>query len=391
MTVAARPRLAVFAPASWLRLNRRTARLRLTLLYAGLFFVLGTCMLALVFFVGTHSSSVSISSAKPFPAPGNFFTPRSVDVAGAQQNADKGALLAASWLGLAFTTVAAAVLGWFAAGRVLRPLRTITETARTISAGNLHQRLALTGPPDEFKRLGETLDELLGRLEASFEAQRRFVANASHELRTPLTFERTRLQVALADPGASAETLRAACEEVLASGSEQEQLLESLLTLAASERPLERAVSVDLEAMVKCELREPRPEIERLSLRIDSELAEATVAGDPALVKRLVANLLDNAAQHNVPGGRVSVRTAVQEGRATVSVMNTGVVIEPDEVDRLFEPFQRLGVRGAGSGPEGYGLGLSIVRAIANAHSASVVASAQPAGGLAVTVSWPPR
>jgi signal transduction histidine kinase len=387
MTVAVEASRRRLVPRRWLKLPPRTARLRLTLFYAGLFFVLGTCMLALVY-VGSHSSAVSI--ARP-ARPGAFLLPGPGDIAGAQQDSDKAALLASSWLALALTTVASGVLGWFAAGRVLRPVRTITETARTISAGNLHQRLALTGPQDEFKRLGDTLDELLGRLEASFEAQRRFVANASHELRTPLTFERTRLQVALADPGASAETLRSACEEVLESGSEQERLLESLLTLASSERGLERAVSVDLEAVVKCELRKTRPEIEHLSLRIDSELAEATVAGDPALVKRLVANLLDNAAQHNVPGGRVSVRTAVHDGRPTLSVANTGIVIEHDEVERLFEPFQRLGVRGAGSGAEGYGLGLSIVRAIANAHAASVVATAQPEGGLALTVSWPPR
>jgi len=141
---------------------------------------------------------------------------------------------------------AAALLGWVAAGRVLRPVRTITDTARTISAGNLHERLALTGPEDEFKRLGDTLDELLARLEASFEAQRRFVANASHELRTPLTVERTLLQVALADPDATSATLRATCEELLATGQSHERLLESLLTLASSERGLEHREPVDL-------------------------------------------------------------------------------------------------------------------------------------------------
>jgi signal transduction histidine kinase len=386
MSVAAHTSRRPLAPRRWLRLPAHTARLRLTLLYAGLFFFLGTCMLVLIY--GFASRSSSVEAAVPFV---RTFVPHFHAGAVAQQSADNSRLLAGTWLALAVTTVAAAFLGWIAAGRVLRPLRTITDTARTISAGNLHQRLALDGPNDEFKQLGDTLDDLFGRLETSFEAQRRFVANASHELRTPLTFERTRLQVALTDPAASAETLRAACEEVLASGAEQERLLESLLTLASSERALDQAVSVDLRSVVEDELREPRTEIERRSLRIDSELEPATVAGDPALVKRLVANLLDNAVGHNVPGGRVSVRTDVLDGRPTVSVSNTGVVIEPGAVERLFEPFVRLGVRSTAPESEGYGLGLSIVRAIANAHHASVTATAQPDGGLAVAVSWPQR
>jgi signal transduction histidine kinase len=384
-TDAPRRRLA---PRSWLQLPRRTARLRLTLLYSGLFFVLGTCMLVLIYLVGTHSASVGIATARPTPF-GLQLTPQPIDVANLQQNSDNARLLAASWLALGLTTIASGVLGWFAAGRVLRPVRTITDTARTISAGSLHQRLALTGPNDEFKRLGDTLDDLFARLEASFEAQRRFVANASHELRTPLTFERTRLQVALTDPNASAETLRGACEEVLASGAEQERLLESLLTLAVSERGLERAETVDLRAVVADELSEPRPGIERLSLRVEDELEAATLAGDPALVRRLVANLLDNAVQHNVPGGSVDVRTREQGGQAVLSVSNSGIVIDAGEVARLLEPFQRLGVR-TGNGAEGYGLGLSIVRAIAAAHGASLDARARPEGGLAVTVSWPP-
>jgi signal transduction histidine kinase len=391
MSVASEVPQRRVAPRSWLQLPPRTARLRLTLLYAGLFFVLGTCMLVLVYLVGSHSSSASIDAkAVPFGAP---LIPQPKDIALAQQSNDRGALLAASWLALGLTTVASGVLGWFAAGRVLRPVRTITETARTISAGNLHQRLALTGPNDEFKRLGDTLDQLLARLEASFEAQRRFVANASHELRTPLTFERTRLQVALADPDASSESLRAACEEVLASEADQERLLESLLTLAVSERGLEHAETVDLRAVVADELREPRPGIERLSLRIEDQLEAATLAGDSALVRRLVANLLDNAVQHNVPGGSVLVvvRTAGDGGGAQLSVTNSGVVIDPGEVQRLLEPFQRLGVRGTGPPDgEGYGLGLSIVRAITRAHGASLDARAQPKGGLAVTVTWPP-
>jgi signal transduction histidine kinase len=388
MSVAAdAPRKRRLAPRRWLVLPARTARLRLTLLYAGLFFVLGSGMLALVFLVSTHSSSVSIS-ARPTPF-GRFVGPGPFGLVGAQQDRDKEALLAASWLGLGLTTVAAGVLGWFAAGRVLRPVRTITNTARTISAGNLHERLALTGPDDEFKRLGDTLDELLERLETSFEAQRRFVANASHELRTPLTLERTLLQVALADPNATAEQLRSTCGELLAAGGEQERLLESLLTLASSERGLDRREPLDLASIAGSALLAPRPEIERLSLTIERELSPASTVGDPALVERLVANLVDNAVRHNNPGGWAKVGTTVAGGRALLAVTNSGPAIPPDDVERLFEPFQRFGADRAASDQHGHGLGLSIVRAIATAHGASVVARAQPDGGLAVSVSFP--
>jgi len=285
-----------------------------------------------------------------------------------EHSADLRQLLAVSWLALAVTTVASALLGWFAAGRVLRPLRTITTTARTISAGNLHERLALSGPDDEFKRLGDTLDDLLGRLEASFEAQRRFVANASHEFRTPLTLERTLLQVALADPNATVQSLRSTCEELLASGREHERLLEALLTLASSERGLDHREPLDLSLLTAEIVEVPRPEIEDLGLRVETTLAPALISGDPALIERLVANLIDNAIRYNDVGGSVNVRAGVHDGRAVLSVANTGPVVPLDEIDRLFEPFQRLGANRTATGDGGQGLGLSIVRAITVAH-----------------------
>jgi signal transduction histidine kinase len=249
-------------PSSWLRLPHRTARLRLTVLYAGLFLLAGTVVLAITYLLFSRGGTVTavphaVAVRAPPPA-GRFEAP-----AVAQHNADLGRLLGVSWLALAVTTLASAPLGWFAAGRVLRPLRAITDTARTISVGNLHERLALAGPEDEFKRLGDTLDDLLGRLEAAFEAQRRFVANASHELRTPLTLERTLLQIALTDPNASAQSLRATCEELLAASAEHERLLESLLTLASSERGLEQRDPIDLERVTERALRAHRTELER--------------------------------------------------------------------------------------------------------------------------------
>jgi len=287
---------------------------------------------------------------------------------------------------LLVTALASAVLGWFISGWVLRPVSQMTETARTLSAGNLGGRLALTGPDDEFKRLGDTFDDLLSRLQAAFEAQRRFVANASHELRTPLTVERTLLQVALADPDATAATLRATCEELLASGRDQELLLEALLTLATSERGLDRADPVDLAALAGRALDGARPEIERRGLAITAELSPAAATGDAALLERLAANLIDNATRYNRARGSIEIRTGSDDEGAWLTVANPGPLVGAGEVDRLFEPFQRLG-RDRIEAPDGHhGLGLSIVRAIVTAHGGTVEAVARPDGGLTITV-----
>ncbi len=391
--------LRSIAPSGWLRLPTRTARLRLTLFYAGLFLLLGTVLLAIVYVAASRGGAISVAVPAPVirrqlklpggvvvtapPAPGQ-------NVVLQQHNADLDRLLTISWIVLLVTTAGAAVLGWFAAGRVLRPVREITATARTISAGNLHERLARTGPNDEFKQLGDTLDDLLGRLEASFEAQRRFVANASHELRTPLTLERTLLQVALADPNATERTLRAACEELLTSQVDQERLLEALLTLASSERGLERRDPVDLPALVDHALRQLAPKLDRRGLVTEATLGPATTAGDPALIERLIANLLDNAIDHNVDGGQIEIRTEALDGHAVLTIGNSGPLIPAGEIARLFEPFQRLhGARITNDGH--HGLGLSIVRAIAVAHGAELSATPRAGGGLTVTIRFPPQ
>jgi signal transduction histidine kinase len=397
--------LRALSPRSWLRASRRTARLRLTLLYTGMFLGLGTALVVGVFLLASsgggfsaHAEAIRVTptSTTITPVPPNgpalvFPQPHTGKVAGfvsSQPATNLAGLLATTWVLLVITAIVSALLGWFAAGRVLRPLREMTDTARTISAGNLGRRLALTGPDDEFKRLGDTLDDLLARLEASFDAQRRFVANASHELRTPLTVERTLLQVALADPEANEASLRAACEELLTCGREHERLLESLLTLASSERGLNHREPVDLARLAGQMLITPRPDMQRHGLELDTTLEPATVAGDPALIERLMANLVDNAVRYNRPGGRVEVRTAAVNGHGVVSVTNTGPVVRPDETERMFEPFQRLGGGRAARADGHHGLGLSIVRAIAVAHDATVDAVPQPAGGLAVTVSF---
>jgi signal transduction histidine kinase len=434
-------------PPRWLRLPRRTARLRLTVLYGAAFLVCGAAVLAVVTYLlygytthqlhskgqngGTSTSEVlharvpiaDVQQAGPYDIfklrvpiadvqQEGSYAVLDAPVAAAQQakapvisaaqqakllneaqvqvNYDVRRIVIISAIALAVIAVAAAAIGWMIAGRVLRPLSTITAAARRIAASNLHERLALHGPDDELKELADTLDDLFARLEGSFDAQRRFAANASHELRTPLTRERALLQVALADPASTTGTWQAVSRELLASNAEQERLIESLLTLASSEAgPGEREL-LDLAAMTSAALAVPSPEISQLGLNVHADLQPAILEGDPLLVQQLVTNLIDNAVQHNIPGGDIQITTGTTSGQAVLSVTNSGQVIPPTEVDRLFQPFERLGPRPARRDGHGHGLGLSIVRAIAAAHGAAIRARARPAGGLAVDVTFFP-
>jgi signal transduction histidine kinase len=305
----------------------------------------------------------------------------------AQRAADAHQLLVNSEIALAIVTALAVMAGWLVAGRTLRPIRTITRTARRISSTSLHERLALEGPPDELKELGDTLDELFGRLESTFEAQRHFVANASHELRTPITADRNLLQVALDDPETSNEAWRSTAKELLASNDEQKHLIEALLALASSESGLMAREPVELDSIVDATLEELRPDADRLGIRIDEAIAAAPVDGDPVLLKHLVVNLLMNAIGHNKFDGRVEVHTGTHDDRTILSITNTGPSIPPQEVHRLFQPFQRLDARRTHH-KEGHGLGLSIVRAIAVSHRAEITAYAPPGGGLSISVGF---
>jgi len=263
-------------------------------------------------------------------------------------------------------------------------LRTITETARDISASSLHRRLALEGPDDELKQLGNTVDGLLARLETSFEAQRQFVANASHELRTPLTLERTLLELALSDPNASIDSYRHTCEQLLAVGEQQERLIEALLTLSGSQRGLDSQQPVDIAAISAAAAAAADHE----GLVLDTTLHPAQTVGNPRLVERLVANLLSNAIDHNVEGGSISLTTETREGHAVLTVANTGPKIPASELERIFQPFQRLDPARTNNG-RGLGLGLSIVQAIADAHEATITTRAPADGGLHIEVSFP--
>ena len=362
---------------------RGTLRARLALSYGVVFSVSGVTLLAIVLalFSGASTRQTAPVPGQPVEVGGS--------IAAHQRGADLHALVISSVVALAIMIVVSFVLGWIVAGRALRPLQAMAATARAISATNLRSRIGLDSPYQEFKELGTTLDDLFGRLDTAFTAQRHFVANASHELRTPLTAERALLQVTLADPDANADTLRSTCEELLRLGAAQERLIESLLTLASSEQGVEQWERLDLGAITAEATRVRRAEAARRDIRIETSLSEAPSAGDPHLVESLVTNLIDNAIRHNLADGRIDITTSVEAGRARLTVRNTGPVIPPAEVDRLFVPFQRLRAQRIGHA-DGHGLGLAIVRAITTAHGAALTARALETGGLEVSVTFPP-
>jgi signal transduction histidine kinase len=374
---------------------QNTVRLRLTLWYGGLFLGSGAVLLTVTYglvvqaLVGNTAGNALCPGSAAATSACHVIGPQQARVMAVQENATAlHQLLSRSEVALALMAVLSIALGWFVAGRVLRPLRTITAAAREISADSLGNRLALGGPRDELRELGDTFDALLARLEASFRAQRQFIANASHELRTPLARQRVISQVALADPGATIETLRTAHERILAAGAQQQQLIDALLTLARGQAGLDTPEPFDLAAVTSQILSARHPEAESRNLTLHATLAPAPAAGSPRLAERLAANLVDNALRYNVPGGRVDVATGTRNSRAVLSVANTGPAVPADALERLFQPFQRLSTDRTSRG-DGHGLGLSIVRAIADAHGARITACPQPAGGLLVEVTFP--
>ncbi|HEY0869795.1 MAG TPA: HAMP domain-containing sensor histidine kinase [Acidothermaceae bacterium] len=404
-----------------LRLPRRTVRLRLTLWYGCLFVLSGAVMLVItnllvrhatgnfLFVTGTGSDGSSTAAvlagggsgtvtAIPSPVGPNDPTQlraqaqqqakQLVDEALHQHTAELHQLLIQSLIALAVMSVISIVLGWIVAGRALRPLRTITAAARDISSNNLHERLALAGPEDELKELGDTFDALIARLERSFRSQRQFVANASHELRTPLTLQHALLESALLDPDKTLPGWRVTGERALKASKEQERLIGALLTLARSERGLSHHEPFDLSIVTTAILSGREADANQRGVHVSARLDPAPTTGDLELAERLVANIIDNALRHNVVDGRVEVVTESSNGHAVISVRNTGPSIPPSEIDRLFEPFQRAdGERTSYDG--GLGLGLSIVQSIATAHDASIRVSAQVTGGLDVVVQFP--
>ncbi len=309
-------------------------------------------------------------------------------VEGLTNRADLHPLLIGSGIALGLTALLAVGIGWYLAGRALRPLSTITAAVRNISSTDLHRRLALSGPQDEISDLGNTFDDLLSRLEQAFASQRQFVANASHELRTPLALEQALLEAGLTDPGADVASLRETCERVLVSSRQQERLIEALLTLARSERGLEHRELIDLGDVATEVLATHYAEAESREIELNSACGAAPILGDVGLLERLVANLVDNALRYNAPSGQVEVKTRVRADQAVLPVSNTGPMVLESQVEKLFQPSQRLGGNRTGNGT-GLGLGLSIVRAIATGHGGAAIAQPQPEGGLMVVVTVP--
>jgi signal transduction histidine kinase len=296
-------------------------------------------------------------------------------------------LLLYSLIGLGAMTVLSGGAGWLMAGRVLRPVRTITEAARQASQEHLGHRLALTGPRDELKELADTFDDMLERLDRAFASQRRFVADASHELRTPLTVMRTAIDVTLAKPGRTTGHLEAMAVKVRNSIGRAEALIDALLALATSERGPRQQDFADLATAAADALDAAKPGIEGRGLDVTTWLDPARTTGDPALLERMVANLVDNAVRHNHDGGWIRLRTGTEQAGAALYIANSGPFVPPDSVPGLFEPFRRLAGRtGAG---DGAGLGLAIARSIATAHGGNIAASSRRDGGLEVSVTIP--
>ena len=389
-----------------------TIRLRLTLVYGGMFLAAGAVLLALNYALVQHgldqrtgAVTVAVDPAlvgpppgsadffRPAPAPGEIVTAdgRRLDQvldAFEQRLHDDTLreLLVQSGLALALMALVSVGLGWALAGRVLRPIQDMTATARRLSETNLHERLALEGPADELKELADTFDDMLARLEAAFESQRRFVANASHELRTPLTIQRTLIDVALADPDATPDELRATAVQVRDAVDRSERLIDGLLVLARSEQGTGPVTVVDLAVAAGRAVEQVSTEARSMGLAIREDLQPAPVCGNQVLLERLVENLVRNAVVHNVEGGWMEVTTASDGTRATLTVRNGGARIAPDQIPVLFEPFRPLSPDRVDGG-RGHGLGLSIVQAVADAHEGSVRAEPLTGGGLSVVVS----
>jgi signal transduction histidine kinase len=382
-----------------------SARSRLTLLYASLFTLGGAALVVITYLLVAHTLHPTTATTIP-PAIRQYLArclrAAQTRIARAMQkcaavyangvHAGESAqratalshLLTYSLLSLAGAALLATVAGWLAAGRMLRPVHRLTAAARAAGEQNLSQRIALQGPRDELRELADTFDTMLERLDRAFTSQRQFIANASHELRTPLTVVRTAIDVVLAKPEPAREELVAMAAEVRQATGHCERLIEVLLVLARNDQVRVFTDPLDLAAIAEDAL-EGRA---ATGITTTSTLGEAPVTGDQVLLERLIANLLDNAERYNTAGGTVTISTTTDNGASLVRVVNTGPVIPPDQVGRLFLPFTRLDDR---TRHDGFGLGLTLISSIATVHGGTVHATANPAGGLDITVRLPRR
>ncbi|MER6098137.1 HAMP domain-containing sensor histidine kinase [Streptomyces sp. NPDC001728] len=386
-------------------LLRPTIRIRLTLLYGGMFLIAGILLLSIIYLFTAQALTDSVSEL-PFKVvqgkvqPTTSWCELPVQGTGEQLNdavsvclrhqSDRALddLLRRSLFALLGMSIIAFAFGYAMAGRVLSPLGRITRTARQVAGSDLSRRIELDGPDDELKELADTFDEMLERLERAFTAQQRFVANASHELRTPLAINRTLLEVHLSDPAAPVE-LQQLGKTLLATNERSEQLVEGLLLLARSDNQIVERKPVDLAEVASRGVDQVHAEAEAKGVEIRGEREPAVVQGNGVLLERIALNLLQNAVRYNVPeGGWVEVTTGTEHGQAVLVVSNTGPVIPAYEIDNLFEPFRRLRQERTGS-DKGVGLGLSIVRSVARAHGGRIIAEPREGGGLVMRVTLP--
>ena len=302
--------------------------------------------------------------------------------ASAQRDSALSHLLVYSLLTLAVVIVVMVIAGWLVAGRILRPIHSITVAARAASEQNLSQRLALKGPHDELRELGDTFDDMLARLERAFTNQQQFIANAGHELRTPLTVMRTTIDVVLAKPEPTTDVLVAMSVDLRDAVEHAEGLIAALLTLARSDLANLVPSALDLATIAEDAL-DLRP---CDGLTVSSSLDEAPISGDALLLEHLTSNLLDNAQRYNTPGGTIAISTSTNEGQSTLRITNTGPIVPPDQLKRLFLPFTRLDDR---TRHDGYGLGLALVTSVAAVHNGTITATSIPTGGLDITVAFP--
>ncbi|MEU4149497.1 MULTISPECIES: sensor histidine kinase [unclassified Streptomyces] len=391
-------------PFPWLR---PTIRIRLTLLYGGMFLIAGILLLSIIYLLAAQAISsgnqplfkiVSFQALKVSSDNCQAINTSSLSLqdfndaistcVDHQRQVALDELLSRSLLALLGLAVIAFAFGYAMAGRVLSPLGRITRTARQVAGSDLSRRIELDGPDDELKELADTFDDMLERLQRAFTAQQRFVGNASHELRTPLAINRTLLEVHLSDPGAPVE-LQQLGKTLLATNERSEQLVEGLLLLARSDNQIVERGPVDLAEVAGQAIDQVRSEADAKDVEIRGERKRAVVLGNGVLLERIALNLVQNAVRYNVPeDGWVEVTTDTEHNQAVLTVSNTGPVVPAYEIDNLFEPFRRLRTERTGS-DKGVGLGLSIVRSVARAHGGHIVARPREGGGLVMRVTLP--
>lgn len=366
-------------------------RWRLTLLYSGLFLICGAVLLAISYeFFTKFAFGYPPKATGPGGGPANLSLQALDATLGQVRGAYLHRLLVGSGIALGIMALVSGVLGWVVAGRVLAPLRTIAAATERISDTNLHERLAMPGPRDELRLLADTIDRLLERLEAAFEAQRRFVANASHELRTPLAMMRTTLDVAIAKPGPIPAQTHELDAELRIDLDHAERLLEGFLALARAQGGwLEELGQVELEPIISAALTARSDQIAAKELSVETHLAAVGVVGSATLLARMIENVIENAVRHNQPGGSIKLTLAPVNGeQARVIIDSSGPMLDQETVRELAQPFKRLNQDRTGS-QNGHGLGLSIVAAIAAAHDGRLELHARAHGGLRVQITLP--